>query len=204
MKSTYLTLDDVPIFRQVADQNKPLVIADAQASPLLAGMRDLLQTLGTQTLLLVPLRVHHDVIGVMTVHSSQVERVFSVDEITLAETIASEIATAIENVRLYQQAQAIAVEQERHRLARELHDSVIQTLYSTVLLASGWRMMAEQGRLDPTSTAVHFQQVAEQSEQALKEMRLLALPVAPACTRASRIGECTPTAPGCCRTSGRY
>jgi signal transduction histidine kinase len=99
--------------------------------------------------------------------------VLSTDEINLAETIASEIATAIENVRLYQQAQAIAVEQERHRLARELHDSVIQTLYSTVLLASGWHLMAEQGRFNPASTAAHFQQVAEQSEQALKEMRLL-------------------------------
>jgi PAS domain S-box-containing protein len=172
-------LDDVPVFRQVVDQNKPLVIAMAQSSLLLAGMQNLMQTLGTQTLLLVPLRVHNDVIGVMMVNSSQVERVFSIDEINLAETVASEIATAIENVRLYQQAQTIAVEQERHRLARELHDSVIQTLYSTVLLASGWRMMAEQGRFDPASTAAHFQQVAEQSEQALKEMRLLLFQLRP-------------------------
>ena len=62
-------LDEVPVFRQVADQNKPLVLADAQSSPLLAGMHDLLQTLGTHSLLLVPLRVHSDVIGVMTIHN---------------------------------------------------------------------------------------------------------------------------------------
>lgn len=172
-------LEEVPIFRQVADQNKPLVLAATQSSPLISGMRDLLQNLGTHTILFVPLRVHNDVIGVMTVNRDQIESVFSTDEINLAETVASEIATAIENVRLYQQAQAIAVEQERHRLARELHDSVIQTLYSTVLLASGWRMMAEQGRLDPANTVVHFQQVAEQSEQALKEMRLLLFQLRP-------------------------
>jgi len=129
--------------------------------------------------LLVPLRVHNDIIGVMTIHNSLVGYVLSAEEIHLAETVASEIATAIENVRLYQQAQAIAVEQERHRLARELHDSVIQTLYSTVLLASGWRMMAEQGRLDPANTAIHFQQVAEQSEKALKEMRLMLFQLRP-------------------------
>jgi PAS domain S-box-containing protein len=172
-------LDEVPIFRQVADQNKSLVLIDARSSPLIAGMHDLLQTLGTNSLLLVPLRILNDVTGVMTVHHSQAEYVLSGDEINLAETIASEIATAIENVRLYQQGQMLAVEQERHRLAREMHDSVIQTLYSTVLLASGWRMMAEQGRLDSSSTAIHFQQVADQSEQALKEMRLLLFQLRP-------------------------
>ena len=172
-------LDGAPIFRQVVDQNKPLVIADAQTNPLLVGVHDLLQDLGTHSLLLVPLRVHNDVIGVMTVNRGRTECMFSTDEINLAETVASEIATAIENVRLYQQAQVIAVEQERHRMARDLHDSVIQTLYSTVLLASGWRMMAEQGRLNPASTAAHFQQVAEQSEQALKEMRLMLFQLRP-------------------------
>jgi signal transduction histidine kinase len=142
-------------------------------------MHDLLQSLGTCTLLLIPLRVHSEVIGVMAINRVQAECAFSAEEIDLAQTVASEIATAIENVRLYQQAQALAVEQERHRLARELHDSVIQTLYSTVLLASGWRMTAEQGRLDPARTAAHFQQVAEQSEQALKEMRLLLFQLRP-------------------------
>jgi len=172
-------LDDVPAFRQVVDQNRPLIVTGAQTSPLLGGMRDLLESLATNLLVLIPLRVHSDVIGVMTINCVQSECGFSPEEISLAETVASEIATAIENVRLYQQAQALAVEQERHRLARELHDSVIQTLYSTVLLASGWRMMAEQGRLDPARTAVHFQQVADQSEQALKEMRLLLFQLRP-------------------------
>jgi PAS domain S-box-containing protein len=166
-------LDDVPAFRQVVDQDKPLIVDTAQSSPLLTGMHDLLEALGTYACLLIPLRVHSDVIGVMTINCVRAECAFGTEEIDLAQTVASEIATAIENVRLYQQAQAIAVAQERHRLARELHDSVIQTLYSTVLLASGWRMTAEQGRLDPARTADHFQQVAEQSEQALKEMRLL-------------------------------
>jgi PAS domain S-box-containing protein len=172
-------LDDVPIFRQVIDQNKPLVVANPQTSSLLAGMRDLLQTLGTDTLLLLPLRVHGEIIGVMTVHNNHFKSVFTPDMIHLAETVATEIATALENIRLYQQARTIAVEQERNRLARELHDSVIQTLYSTVLLASGWRMMAEQGRLDSASVAVHFQQMAEQSEKALKEMRLLLFQLRP-------------------------
>ncbi len=173
-------LDDVPLFRRVIDQAKPLTLTDAQNSLLLTGMRDLLQALGTQTLLAMPLRVHGDVIGVMTINSHDGERVFNAEEVNLVETVASVIATALENLRLYQHAQVMAVEQERHRLARELHDSVIQTLYSTVLMASGWRMMAEQGRLDSADAALHFQQLAEQSEQTLKEMRLLLFQLRPA------------------------
>ncbi len=173
-------LDDVPLFRRVIDQAKPLTVTDAQNNLLLTGMRDLLQALGTQTLLAMPLRVHGDVIGVMTINNHDGERVFNAEEVNLAETVASVIAAALENLRLYQHAQVMAVEQERHRLARELHDSVIQILYSTVLMASGWRMMAEQERLGSADAALHFQQLAEQSEQALKEMRLLLFQLRPA------------------------
>lgn len=172
-------LDGLPGFRQVADQQLPLVILDPQNSPLLVGIRDLLRIVESQAILLVPLRVHNDVIGVMAVNTRQAGLRFDQEEITLAETVAGLIATALQNERLFQEAQILAVEKERHRLARDLHDSVIQTLYSTVLLASGWRMLAEQGRLDNGSVAEHFQQVARQSEQALKEMRLLLFQLRP-------------------------
>ncbi len=110
-------LDELPGFRQVADQQIPLVIEDPQNSPLLPGIRNPLEILESQELLLVPLRVHNDVIGVMLVNSNWAERKFGAEEIILAETVASQIATAIQNERLFQDAQILAVEKERHRLA---------------------------------------------------------------------------------------
>lgn len=53
----------------------------------------------------------------------------------LIVSVASQLAVAIENFRLYEQAKQLAASEERSRLARELHDSVSQTLFSIALTA---------------------------------------------------------------------
>jgi signal transduction histidine kinase len=96
---------------------------------------------------------------------------FQKHEIELAETIANDIAAAIENDRLTEQAQMAAVDAERQRLARELHDSVTQSIYSLILLSSGWESMARQGKLEDPVDA--FRRLGSVGQQALREMRLL-------------------------------
>jgi signal transduction histidine kinase len=61
--------------------------------------------------------------------------------------------------------------EERNRLARELHDSVTQSLYSAVLFVEASRRMIEGGK--PDKAALYLTDVSETSQQALKEMRLL-------------------------------
>jgi GAF domain-containing protein len=53
----------------------------------------------------------------------------------LLTTIANQAAIAIENTRLYGEARELAALQERQRLAREMHDSVTQQLFSASLNA---------------------------------------------------------------------
>jgi PAS domain S-box-containing protein len=91
----------------------------------------------------------------------------------LVETIGGTIATAIENARMFEQAQSTAVAGERQRLARELHDSVTQLLYSIVLLAGGWSMETAQGELRHAQLETYFDELADLGQQALGEMRLL-------------------------------
>jgi signal transduction histidine kinase len=66
------------------------------------------------------------------------------EDARLALTFAQQVAVAIENARLYEQAGQLAVLEERQRLARELHDSVSQVLYSIGLGAKAARAAMEQ------------------------------------------------------------
>lgn len=69
------------------------------------------------------------------------------------------------------EAQAQSAIEERLRLARDLHDSVTQTLYSLTLIAEATRRLAQNGKLDQVITQT--ERLGELSQQSLKEMRLL-------------------------------
>ncbi len=98
-------------------------------------------------------------------------RSFGREEIELAETLGSQAALAIENARLQQRVKQAAIMRERSRLARELHDSVTQALYSLTLLTEGWRRKVEAGQLE--QVADYLAEAGQIAYQGLKEMRLL-------------------------------
>lgn len=75
------------------------------------------------------------------------------------------------------EAQAQAALEERHRLARELHDSVTQSLYSLTLLAEAGRRMAVDGNTE--KMIGNIARLGETAQQALKEMRLLVYELRP-------------------------
>jgi two-component system, NarL family, sensor histidine kinase DevS len=58
---------------------------------------------------------------------------FTRDDEALVEALALAAGIAIENARLHQQVQEVAVFEERDRLARDLHDTVIQRLFAVGL-----------------------------------------------------------------------
>jgi PAS domain S-box-containing protein len=95
-------------------------------------------------------------------------------EVVLA--LANQVAVALENARLFTEAQGKAVLEERQRLARDLHDAVTQSLYSLTLLAEAGRRSIQ---VDVPQAASYLNDMGEIAQQSLKEMRLLVYQLRP-------------------------
>ena len=96
---------------------------------------------------------------------------FGPEEVRLLTSVGEEIGIVVENARLRRKAERLLVVQERNRLARELHDSVTQSLYSVTLFAEAGRRAAQADSNEELYD--YLSQIGETSQQALKEMRLL-------------------------------
>jgi PAS domain S-box-containing protein len=126
----------------------------------------------------VPLGVGRTVLGLLAIEQDPVGA-FRHEDADILQTFADQAALAIENARLYAQAQTVAIDAERQRLARDLHDSVTQSLYSLTLLTNGWAATARRGESDVPQMAKQFKQLEQISLEGLKEMRLLLFQLRP-------------------------
>ncbi|MEZ4861456.1 MAG: GAF domain-containing protein [Caldilineaceae bacterium] len=158
----------------VAQHCQPIVVDDISKDTRLA--RSGVSRAGVHALVSVPLRSKDKLVGTLFV-TTYAPRKFSEQDINLLTSIGYQVGVAIENALLYGQAQQLAALEERSRLARELHDSVTQALYSQTLLVEGWKQMALNGQLnDITEPLLELSQL---TKQALKEMRLLVYELRP-------------------------
>jgi signal transduction histidine kinase len=129
-----------------------------------------------RSLLFVPLRVRDRTIGFLLLDSDVPDR-YKTRDGTLARTLANQAAVAIENARLYGHARELAAFEERQRLARDLHDSVTQSLYTAAMLG---RMLPRTWESDPKLAREMIDELGVVTEAALAEMRTMLLELRPA------------------------
>lgn len=127
--------------------------------------------------MLAPLLVEGQVFGTVAL-LRDAQQGFSIEEITLLTTIADQLGIAWQSLQVRQIAQQAALMAERQRLARDLHDSVTQSLYSVTLFAQAIRSSADAGNLPLTRQYVG--RLSEMAQRALKEMRWLIYELRPA------------------------
>ena len=82
---------------------------------------------GLRAHLSVPITAGERVLGALTV-ARRTTRRFHEEDVALLARIAYHAAIAIENARLYEQVQSLAILEERDRIAREMHDGLGQVL----------------------------------------------------------------------------
>ena len=115
-------------------------------------------------------------IGVLSAHAAQ-EAYFTPEISELMQAFANQIALIFENNRLYTQAQLLAAASERDRLARELHDSVTQSLYSVRLYAEAVRSALKSGRLPAAEK--NLEQLTAIARDGMSNLRLLIFELRP-------------------------
>jgi PAS domain S-box-containing protein len=123
----------------------------------------------------VPLIARDHVIGSLSLEHNQ-PGFYDAHHAEVVRALADQVAVALENARLFTAAQGKAVLEERQRLARDLHDSVTQSLYSLTLLAEASRRLID---VDVSQAARYLSDMGEIAQQALKEMRLLVYQLRP-------------------------
>ncbi len=121
------------------------------------------------TLLLAPLVSDGLRLGLMGL-SREVSRDFDLEEVALLVSIVSQVGAAVQTDRLRQLAQHAIVLEERQQLARDLHDSVTQSLYGLASLTEAGKMRLEAGEI---AASVHLlTRIGQTARQAIREMRL--------------------------------
>jgi signal transduction histidine kinase len=153
-----------------------LVVWDVEDSPDRSERERLLWAEGGRQGISVPLMAKGRLVGSMQLLTKR-KLTFSPEQLSLMEAIGQQVGVALENARLYEQAEEAAALAERSRLARELHDSVTQSLYSVTMYAEAAARLLTTGKEE--TAAEYLRDARDTAQEALREMRLLIFELRP-------------------------
>jgi signal transduction histidine kinase len=114
--------------------------------------------------LAVPLRVRKKLLGSLFVGNKSGGRNFSEDDKHLLIAFAAQAAVVIENIRLYNHSEKLAILEERNRIAQSLHETVVQYLFTIGLETERCKGTSEECEASLTT-------IRRLSERASDELR---------------------------------
>ena len=183
---------EIPMFQEMFDNKQGFVIPDLQKeSALIATIVDNSEPEFKgippmpRSFMAAPMVIRDSGMGMLAISSPSPDK-YDQESLNLLQIFTSQIAIAIENAQLYEQAQVTAVAEERNRLARDLHDSVTQTLFSANVIANTtyrlWAKNPEDGRRN-------LEKLSLMTQGALAEMRTLLVELRPSAITKLSIDE---------------
>ncbi len=129
-KQTFVVAQ-TPTFSYMIEARMPLIISDVHRDPQWIKLPE---SKWIKSYAALPISLEGNVIGFLNLNSTR-SNAFSSKLIDRLQAFSNQIALAVHNAQLYQQAQELAALNERQRLANDLHDAVSQTLFSASIIA---------------------------------------------------------------------
>ena len=163
-------MENIPIQDVLAERmdrsGDPILIPEMSTSTVLPAE---MEAEGLPSYLGAQLRARGTAQGLLSCFRESGQQ-FLMNEVSMLVALAEQLGVVVENHRLYQQTRNMAVLEERGRMARDMHDSVTQSLYGLTLFARSAREAAENK--DVTRLESNLGQIEDSSRNALAEMRL--------------------------------
>lgn len=152
---------------EVLKTNAPVRVRDISSQPAFIGFPpghpEMTSFLG------VPISYKGQVLGNLYLTNKQDAPEFTEADSTILELFAAQAAVAIENARLHAQVQLLVIEEERQRIAREMHDGLAQILGYVNVKAGAARRLVDLGRVG--EAARELQQLEDAAREVYAEVR---------------------------------
>jgi len=157
--------DKLPVWLEARNSKKPFVITDV-ANDARLRFRARLISQGIRTILIVPLLLDDNVIGMMTLNSPE-RRSYLPEEIDLAQALVRQITLGMQLSHLTQANRETAIIRERNRMAREMHDTLAQGFTGVIV-----QLQAAEDVLDtPENATPHLHTAQQLARESLQEAR---------------------------------
>jgi signal transduction histidine kinase len=167
-------------------QGKLTIYSKNQLSSLSGPMGLHIRVTPIHSIVLVPILLRESVLGFLGLELHDKDQIITRDEISLLHIFAIDIAQLFDEERLYEQTKALITAEERNRLARDLHDSVTQVLFSIQLLAE---VLPQIWRRDPEKGLQRLDKLQRLTRGALAEMRTMLLELRPSAVINTPLGD---------------
>jgi signal transduction histidine kinase len=125
----------------------------------------------------MPITDGEEILGELFLANKNTPGGFTADDEELLRLLAAHAAIALVNARLYERGRELSILEERHRIARELHDSMTQKLFSLRLTVDATATLLA---VDPARAAEQLETVRRLAADATDELRAIMVGLRPA------------------------
>jgi signal transduction histidine kinase len=150
---------------EVMTSKEALVVPDVSVDPRQWQPLVALGEMGPA--LFLPLIVRDQVFGTLSIANRKGGLLFSDDDARLLSTFAAQASVALEHARIQSELHRLAVVEDRERIAKELHDDVIQSLF-----AEGMALQASLAIVnDPAAMEARLLQAVDNIDRVIRDLR---------------------------------